>query len=103
MYILYGSIPSVFVPLSSVSTHFMIPYEALDDDGLLAMHSYSRHWLFRNKTGQDLLTRIYTVHFVCGRQPWERSPHCSDIVRNESPKCAAVRMWFQHAQETDLW
>lgn len=92
--------PELFVPLS---THFMIPYQGLDDHGLLAMHSNGRHWLFRDRSGHDVLTRIYTVHFVCGRKPWERSPYCADLFGKESAKCAAVRMWYEHAQDSGLW
>jgi hypothetical protein len=78
----------------------MIPYEALDDDGLLAMHSYGRHWLFRDKMGQDLLTRST---LCAGGSPGSAAPTAPKSLGKESPKCAAVRMWFQHAQETDLW
>jgi hypothetical protein len=93
--------PEMFVPLS---THFMIPYYGLTDHEVLGIHEFfGRHWLFQDKNSLDLLSRIYTVHFLCGRKPWERSPNCLDMFGKQSARCAAVRMWYQHAGEANLW
>jgi alpha-N-acetylglucosamine transferase len=92
--------PELFVPLS---THFMTTYRALDDDGLLPLRSGGRHWLFRRKAALDLLTRVYSVHFVCGSKPWELSPNCSGSPLRDAVRCAAVRMWHQHAREAGVW
>ena len=91
--------PELFVPLS---THFMMPFKALDGDGLFSLPSYDSHWLFRDKTVQDVLTRIHSVHFVCGRKPWERSKYCWSLFGPVSPACQVVRMWYQHEQEAAL-
>jgi hypothetical protein len=93
--------PELFVPLS---THFMIPYYGLTDHGLLGIHEFfGRHWLFHDKTNLDMLSRIYTVHFICGKKPWQRSPDCGDVFGKQSARCAAVRMWHQHARDASLW
>ena len=95
--------PELYVPLS---THFMLSFWALHDQGLLnhdgVIPRFGRHWLFQDKTSMDVLSWIYIVHFVCGRKPWERDPSCWDLLNTNGPKCRLIRMWHEHARDAGI-
>ena len=84
---------------TSLGEQFMLPYHALDRDQLLYTNFYGRHWLFTHRTELDLLNTVYSVHFLCGKKPWQHSPNCHNLDGSVSAKCAVIRSWFREAEQ----
>lgn len=86
--------------LVSLGSHFMIAFNALTDDGLMAEHQNGHHWLFTDKNALDVLTRIYSVHFVCSMKPWQLKGQCEGFTQAQ---CEAVNIWHRHAADAGIW
>jgi hypothetical protein len=84
---------------TSLGEQFMLPYHALDRDQLLYTNYYGRHWLFTHRTELDLLNTVYSVHFLCGKKPWQHSLHCHNLDGSVSAKCSVIRSWFREAEQ----